>query len=115
MKGRKGKIMASTIDFVTYVCEQISSAGEITYKKMFGEYGIYCDSKFIGLICENQLFIKKTKQGEELIPNCPEAPPYTNAKLHFQIDFIDDTELLVSLIKTIWNELPFPKPRKIKH
>ncbi len=30
--------MASSLDFVEYVCEQISGAGEITYKKMFGDF-----------------------------------------------------------------------------
>lgn len=40
--------MASRIDFVEYVCEQMSGAGIITYKKMFGEYGVYCDGKIIG-------------------------------------------------------------------
>ena len=56
--------MASTVEFVEYVCDQISGAGSITYKKMFGEYGIYCNEKIIGLICDNQFFVKKTKIGE---------------------------------------------------
>ncbi|WP_026886356.1 TfoX/Sxy family protein [Clostridium beijerinckii] len=48
--------MASNIEFVEYVCEQISGAGSITYRKMFGDYGIYCNKKIIGLICDNQFF-----------------------------------------------------------
>lgn len=50
--------MASSLEFVRYAAEQMGAAGEITYKKMFGEYGIYCNGKIVGLICENQLFIK---------------------------------------------------------
>ncbi|MEG2950922.1 MAG: TfoX/Sxy family protein, partial [Clostridia bacterium] len=52
--------MASTEEYVQYVCEQMSGAGTITYKKMFGEYTIYCDQKVLGLICDNQVFIKPT-------------------------------------------------------
>ena len=50
--------MASSPDFVEYVCDQIGGAGSIAYKKMFGEYGIYCDGKVIGVICDNQMCIR---------------------------------------------------------
>lgn len=78
--------MASTVEFITYVCEQISEAGSIRFKKMFGEYGIYCNDKFIGLICDNQFFAKKTKAGEILLTSPREASPYKGAKLHFVLD-----------------------------
>ena len=44
--------MASDQKFVDFVIDQISNAGDITAKKMFGEYGIYADGKLFGLICE---------------------------------------------------------------
>ena len=52
--------MASEINFVDFVLEQIKNSGKITAKKMFGEYGIYSDGKLFGLICDNKLFIKPT-------------------------------------------------------
>lgn len=106
--------MASTIDFVEYVCEQIDGAGNITYKKMFGEYGVYCDGKIIGLICDNQFFIKKTKIGEDLLVTGEEASPYTNAKPHFIIDCLADKEFLSNFIKKTCEELPIPKSKKKK-
>jgi TfoX/Sxy family transcriptional regulator of competence genes len=27
---------------------------------MFGEYGVYCDEKFVALICDDTLFVKPT-------------------------------------------------------
>ncbi len=30
--------MATDKEFIEFVCEQIRNAGEVTYKKMFGEY-----------------------------------------------------------------------------
>ena len=39
--------MASNPDFVEYIRGQLSGAGEITCKKMFGDYGVYCDGKII--------------------------------------------------------------------
>ena len=35
--------MASSVDFVQYVVDQCGGAGEIVAKKMFGDYGIYCN------------------------------------------------------------------------
>ena len=52
--------MASKIEFVEYIADQLKSAGVITYRKMFGEYGFYCDGKFFAVVCDDQLFIKIT-------------------------------------------------------
>ena len=30
---------------------------------MFGEYGVYVDGKMIGLICDDQLYVKPTASG----------------------------------------------------
>jgi len=68
--------MASKIEFVEFVVDQMKEAGTITYRKMFGEYGIYCDGKIFGVVCKDQLFLKITKKGKELFPKLEEAPPY---------------------------------------
>lgn len=106
--------MASTVEFVEYVCDQINFAGDIIYKKMFGEYSIYCNDKIIGLICNNQFFVKKTKIGETLLSSVKEGSPYTNAKPHFVIDSFEDKEFLSKFIEKTYEELPMPKPKKKK-
>ncbi|EPY2273007.1 TfoX/Sxy family protein [Clostridium sporogenes] len=104
--------MASNIEFVEYVCDQISDAGNITYKKMFGDYGVYCNEKIIGLICDNQFFLKITKAGRELLHEVIEAPAYKGAKLSFLIEFLDDREYLSKIVFATYKELPMPKPKK---
>ena len=42
--------MASSEEFVCYVCGQLADAGKITCKRMFGEYGLWCDGKFFATI-----------------------------------------------------------------
>ncbi len=107
--------MASDQKFVDFVIDQIANAGEITAKKMFGEYGIYSDGKIFGLICDNKLFVKPTKSGREFIGNVVEAPPYQGAKPSFLIeDKIEDREWLSELIRISVKELPTPKPKKKK-
>ena len=52
--------MASSKEMVDYVCDQLSGAGEIRAKRMFGEWGLYCGGVYFGCVCDNQLFIKPT-------------------------------------------------------
>ncbi|MEO6252414.1 MAG: TfoX/Sxy family protein [Ferruginibacter sp.] len=107
--------MASDQNFVDFVMGQIKNAGEITAKKMFGEYGIYADGKLFGLICDNKLFIKPTISGREFIDNVVEAPPYQGAKPSFLIEEkIEDRNWLSKLIRITLKELPPPKPKKKK-
>jgi len=104
--------MVSNVDFVEYVCGQIGDASEITYKKMFGDYCIYCNEKVIGLICDNQFFLKKTAAGKSILPECEEAAPYPGAKPHLLIESVDDREVMSKCISATYDELPAPKRRK---
>ncbi len=107
--------MASSLEYVEYVCGQISGAGSIVYKKMFGEYGIYCNGKMVGVICDNQFFVKKTVSGAALIPDCKEAAPYAGAKPHLLVECIDDQALMEAFISATYNALPMPGAKKKKH
>lgn len=105
--------MASDKNFVEFVLEQIKNAGEITAKKMFGEYGIYTDEKLFGLICDNKLFIKPTNSGRAFIGNAVEASPYEGAKPSFLIEEkIEDGEWLSELVRISVKELREPKPKR---
>lgn len=47
--------MACNPDFVQYIIDQCSGAGEIAVKKMMGDYCAYCDGVLFGLICDNNI------------------------------------------------------------
>lgn len=104
--------MASSPEFVQYMAEQMKDAGNITYRKMFGEYGMYCDGKIFALICDDQLYIKITEAGRKTVPGLTEAPPYEGAKPYFLIEDVDDREQLVKLVEETCSELPLPAPKK---
>lgn len=107
--------MSSNQDFVDFIVEQMEDAGSINYRKMFGEYGLYCDGKIVALICNDQLFVKPTEAGRAFIRDVVEAPPYPGAKNYFLIEEgIEDQEWLGSLIRISADELPEPRPRKKK-
>mgnify|MGYP002626133533 FL=1 len=104
--------MASNTDFVQYIADQCSGAGEIVTKKMFGDYGIYCDGKIFGLICDDRFYMKPTEAGRDMLRNEELRPPYDGAKDYFYIADVDDHEYLVSLVRETCNALPEPKKRK---
>ncbi len=107
--------MASEQAFIDYVLDQIRDAGQLRYRKMFGEYALYCDDKVVALVCDNQLFIKPTVAGRTLIGSPQEAPPYPGAKPHFLIDDkLDNHAWLAHLIRLTADELPMPRPKAPK-
>jgi len=108
--------MSSDKMFLDFVIDQIENAGQITYKKMFGEYAVYSDGKIFALVCDNKLFIKPTEAGRVFIQDVVEAPPYPGAKLSFLIeDKLEDRDWMSNLVKITLDELPKPKPKKKKN
>jgi TfoX/Sxy family transcriptional regulator of competence genes len=106
--------VASELGFVEYVCDQMSEAGRITYRKMFGEFAIYCGGKVVALVCDDQLFVKPTPGGRAFIGVPIEAPPYPGAKPSFLIEDLDDREWLSALVAVTARELPAPKPKRTR-
>ena len=106
--------MASNPDFVQYIADQCAGAGKITVKKMFGDYGIYCDGLIFGLICDNCFYLKPTETVRALLRSVDFRPPYNGAKDYFFIDDVDDRDYLSSLVRETCKALPKPKPKKKK-
>ena len=104
--------MASNSDFVQYIAEQCSGAGEIVTKKMFGDYGIYCNGKIFGLICDNRFYLKPTENSRALLREVELRPPYEGVKDYFYIADVDDRDYLSALVSETCKALPEPKKRK---
>ncbi|MBR0599322.1 TfoX/Sxy family protein [Sinanaerobacter chloroacetimidivorans] len=105
--------MATTIDFIEYVCEQIRGIGTIRYKKMFGEYMVYINEKPILLVCDNTVFVKKLDCISEKMKDAETGFPYDGAKEHYILD-IDHSEFSKEVIALLEPVIPIPKPKKKK-
>lgn len=107
--------MATDLEFMEFLADQMAGAGEISYRKMFGEYAVYLDGKVVALVCDNQLFVKPTAAGRAFIGAPVEAPAYPGAKNSFLIeDAFEDREWISELIRITARDLPAPKPKKPK-
>lgn len=107
--------MASDLEFVEFVVDQLSPHCKASYKRMFGEFGLYADGTFVGVICDNRLFIKPTEGGRRFIGDPVEAPPYPGARPSFLIEGqMEDSDWLGALVRVTVRELPPPKAKKPK-
>jgi len=101
---------------VDYILEQSAEAGSMTARRMFGEFGLYCDGKVVAFVCDDQLFLKPTDAGRAFLGAVTEAPAYPGSKMYFLIegDRWDDADWLAGLIKTTADALPAPNPKPAK-
>ena len=97
--------MSCSMEFVQYVCEQLQGCGDITYRRMFGEFGFYVDGVYIGAACDNQLFIKVTDAGKKMIKDPVYGEMYPGAKPSFLIENLQDKEVLEKLVLATRNAL----------
>jgi TfoX/Sxy family transcriptional regulator of competence genes len=105
--------MASDLEFVQFVVDQIDEDCGVTFKKMFGEYGLFSEGKMWGMICDDRLLVKRTDGGHAHIGDVVEAEPYPGAKPIFLIeDRIEDRDWLSELVRITTRELPLPKAKK---
>lgn len=105
--------MATTADFIEYVCDQIESGWNIRYKKMFGEYMVYVNEKPLLLVCDNTVFVKQLECISPLLEPSSKGFPYKGAKEHYVID-PDDRELLNSVIRELEKVIPVPVKKRKK-
>lgn len=80
---------------------------------MFGEYGVYCDGVFIGVVCDDQLHLKPTPVGIAYGEDLEMAPAYPGAKpsLVVPAERWDDQDWLSELVKITVKNLP-PNKKK---
>lgn len=104
--------MASSSEYLGFVLEQLSEAGEISHRAMMGEYIIYCRGKVIGGIYDNRFLIKPTPSAKRLMPDAKSELPYEGAKEMLLVEEMDDRAFLCELVNAVADEVPERKKRK---
>ena len=65
--------MATSKEYIEFVCKQLQGINGVTYKKMFGEYMVYVQGKPLLLVCDNTVMIKKLPELAALMQGAPEV------------------------------------------
>lgn len=102
--------MASSQEYIDYVCAQLEGAGSIFAKKAFGEYLVYVDEKCAVMVCDNICYVKKLPELDELMADAECGFPYEGAKEHYILD-IDHKSHAVRVARVLAEVLPYPKKK----
>jgi len=103
--------MATSLEYVEYVCEQICNVGTIRYRKMFGEYIVYINDKPILLVCDNTVYVKMLDCISKKMKDAAKGFPYEGAKEHYILD-IDNSEFSKQIVILLELVVPVPRPKK---
>ena len=103
----------STIDFLL---DMLADGGQISVRKMFGEYCLYYAGRPVGLVCNDQLYLKPGSAVQALVGTPQFGEPYPGARPHLLItaDYWEDRVWLYQLVRTVFEQLPPPKPASRK-
>ncbi len=102
--------MATDKDFADHVAGLVSG---ISLRRMFGEYGVFVGEKMVGVLCDNQLFLKPTPGALAALGDVELVSPFPRAKPYALIDDMhEDGAGLSRIVAGIAEELPEPKPKK---
>ncbi len=102
--------MATNLDYIEFVCEQIQGSYTVRFKKMFGEYMVYVNEKPVLLVCDNTVYVKKLKEISELMKDAETGYPYSGAKEHYILD-IENVELTAKVVNILGKITPLPKKK----
>lgn len=101
--------MSTSRDTIAFILEQLEPL-DVRARAMFGEYGLYCDGKVVGFVCDDTIFLKQSpaSTGLELGPAYPGSKDYAIVSA----DLLEDSDALRAMVRATAESLPAPKPKK---
>ena len=88
--------MATTNSYKNFILEQLSILDDITCKSMMGEYLLYYNDILIGGIYDYRLLVKIVDNNKKY--RMKESIPYNGSKSMYLVDYVDDKDILKSII-----------------
>ena len=102
--------MATTRNYLDFVCTQLEGIRGVDYKRMFGEYQIYVNDKPVLLVCDNTVFVKNHPALAQLLADAPEGTPYPGAKPQKILD-VENRALTAQVLEILERVTPVSKRR----
>ena len=87
-----------------------------TVRAMFGEYALYADGKVVGLVCDDQLYVKILPASAELEGICDKDEAYPGSKPYYVVEESQLSQIpnLAEILLDIAKSLPEKKAKKKK-
>ena len=108
--------MASHKNTAAFILEQLGHSDRFSVFPMFGEFALYADGKVVGLICDDQLFVKIMPESTALAAQCELDSPFPGAKPYYLVpeSVIAGDGSIPGLLLHMAAALPFPKAKRPK-
>lgn len=106
--------MASSMEFLDYILEQLRDLEDLEYRPMMGEFILYYRGKIVGGIYDDRLLVKPVSAAFDYVSDAQYALPYEGAKEMLAVDDVDDRKYLQGLFEAMYDELPAPKKKDTK-
>ena len=98
--------MATTKEYHDYIIECLNKAGQVTSKKMMGEYCLYCYGTLFGGIYDNRFLVKQTETSKKLLVESPLELPYEGSKSPmFLVSEFENTDFMKQLLEGMIKEI----------
>lgn len=106
--------MASSPHTMEFLLDVLADSRQVTARRMFGEYCIYYAGRPVGLVCDDQLYLKPSEAGRLLMKDQQTGAPFPGARPHLLItpDDWDDRIWMNRLVRATFDSLPPPKAAK---
>lgn len=113
--------MSKSNSVLNYTIDQMSDFGIVTYKKMFGGIGLFCEGLMFALIADDVLYLKVDDSNRADFEAIGSAPfkPYPHSKMIMQYynvpeDLLEDKERMTEWCKKAFSVAEVAKNKKRK-
>ncbi|TAH31665.1 TfoX family protein [Candidatus Saccharibacteria bacterium] len=99
--------MSTRQDTVDFILENLAAL-DVSARKMFGEYALYCEGKVAAFVCDDTLFVKILPENSELAQGLETGQAYPGSKPYYVVpgDRIEDPRWLQELIQITARAVP---------
>lgn len=109
--------MSTKKETAEFVLEKLGEPSRFTVRAMFGEYALYAGGKVVGLICDDQLYVKILPPSKELENICDKDEAYKGSKLFYVVEEVQLSQIsnLPDILLDIAKSLPEKKIKPPTH
>lgn len=107
--------MSTQKETVEFILKKLGDK-QFSVRAMFGEYALYADGRVVGLICDDQLYVKILPESVELESICDKDEAYPGSKKFYVVEegMLSTLRHLPEILLDIAKALPVPKKKKPK-
>ena len=103
--------MTTQKETIEFILDTLVDKKIFTARAMFGEYAVYAHGKVVGLVCNDQLYVKILPASHELEHVCEKDTPYPGARAYYLVEEsqLSQIENLPVILRAISKSIPVKK------